>query len=90
MIRLADGYDLIAMSTSTPTVSHDVGFAVALKKHYPHVRIGLVGPHPMVLPMETMAMSEAIAVVTTGDYVPTLAELAAGVPLHRVRGIVFR
>jgi hopanoid biosynthesis associated radical SAM protein HpnJ len=90
VIRLADGYDLIAMSTSTPTVSHDVGFAVALKKHYPHVRIGLVGPHPMVLPMETMAMSEALDFVTTGEYDHTLAEIADGVPLHRVRGIVFR
>jgi hopanoid biosynthesis associated radical SAM protein HpnJ len=90
VIRLADGYDLIAMSTSTPTVSHDVGFAVALKKHYPHVRIGLVGPHTMVLPMETMAMSEALDFVTTGEYDHTLAEIADGVPLHRVRGIVFR
>src|SRR5208337_1984497 len=49
VIRLANGYDLIVMSTSTPTVSHDVGLAGALKEHYPHVRIGLVGPHPMVL-----------------------------------------
>jgi len=90
VIRLAYGYDLIAMSTSTPTVSHDVGLAEALKKQYPHARIGLVGPHPMVLPMETMAMSEAIDFVTTAEYDYTLAEIADGVPMHRVRGIVFR
>ena len=90
VIRLAHGYDLIAMSTSTPTVSHDVGLAEALKKQYPHARIGLVGPHPMVLPMETMAMSEAIDFVTTAEYDYTLAEIADGVPMHRVRGIVFR
>lgn len=90
VIRLAKGYDLIVMSTSTPTVSHDVGFAESLKKYYPHVMIGLVGPHTMVLPRETMAMSEALDFVTTGEYDYTLAEIADGVPLHRVRGLVFR
>ncbi|HYA85903.1 MAG TPA: hopanoid biosynthesis associated radical SAM protein HpnJ [Nitrospirota bacterium] len=90
VIRLARGYDLIVMSTSTPTVSHDVGLAEALKEHYPHVMIGLVGPHPMVLPMETMTLSEALDFVTTAEYDYTLAEIASGVPLHSVRGIVFR
>ncbi|HUI45937.1 MAG TPA: hopanoid biosynthesis associated radical SAM protein HpnJ [Nitrospirota bacterium] len=90
VIRLANGYDLIVMSTSTPTVSHDVGLAGVLKEHYPHVKIGLVGPHPMVLPVETMMMSEALDFVTTGEYDYTLAEIADGVPLDRVRGIVFR
>src|SRR5512139_4133062 len=90
VIRLSNGYELIVMSTSTPTVSHDVGLAEALKKQYPQVKIGLVGPHTMVLPMETMAMSEALDFVTTGEYDHTLAEIADRVPLHRVRGIVFR
>ncbi len=90
VISLAKGYDLIVMSTSTPTVSHDVGLAGELKKLYPQVRIGLVGPHPMVLPMETMALSEALDFVTTGEYDRTLAEIAEGVPLDRVKGIVFR
>ncbi len=90
VIRLAKGYDLIVMSTSTPTIAHDIGLAGALKEHYPHVMIGLVGPHPMVLPMETMAMSEALDFVTTGEYDYTLAEIADGVPLNRVRGIVYR
>ena len=82
LIRLAHGYDLIVMSTSTPTISHDVGLAGTLKKYYPRVRIGLVGPHPMVFPMETMAMSEALDFVTTGEYDYTLAEIA---DVRRVR-----
>ena len=36
VIRLANGYDLIVLSTSTPTVSHDVKFAEMIKNHYPH------------------------------------------------------
>ena len=90
VINLAKGYDLIVMSTSTPTVSHDVRLAEALKKQYPHVMIGLVGPHPMVLPQETMAISGALDFVTTGEYDHTIAEIAEEVPLHCVRGIVFR
>jgi hopanoid biosynthesis associated radical SAM protein HpnJ len=90
VIRLANGYDLIVMSTSTPTIFHDVKLAEALKKHYPNVKIGLVGPHTMVLPVETMEMSDALDFVTTGEYDYALAEIADGVPFHQVRGIVFR
>jgi hopanoid biosynthesis associated radical SAM protein HpnJ len=90
VIGLAKGYDLIAMSTSTPTVAHDAGLAEALKQSCPHAMIGLVGPHPMVLPDETMALSKAVDFVTTGEYDYTLAEIAGGVPLHRVKGIVYR
>jgi hopanoid biosynthesis associated radical SAM protein HpnJ len=90
VVRLASGFDLIVMSTSTPTVSHDVRLAELLKMHYPNVKIGCVGPHTMVLPMETMAMSNALDFVTTGEYDFAVAELAAGVPMRDVRGIAYR
>ncbi len=90
VIGLADGFDLAVMSTSTPTVSHDIVVVEALKRRYPHIKIGLVGPHTMVLPMETMAMSDALDFVTTGEYDYTVAEIAAGAPFRSVKGIVFR
>jgi hopanoid biosynthesis associated radical SAM protein HpnJ len=90
VVRLANGFDLIIMSTSTPTVSHDIGVAELLKKHYPRVKIGFVGPHTMVLPTETMKMSEALDFVTTGEFDYAVTEIASGVSLHDVRGIVFR
>ncbi len=90
IIGIAAGFELIVMSTSTPTVAHDIAVVETLKREYPHVKIGLVGPHTMVLPMETMAMSEALDFVTTGEYDYTVTEIAAGVPFDRVKGIVFR
>ena len=90
VIRLANDYDLIVLSTSTPTVSYDVKFAEMMKNHYPHAKIGMVGPHAMVLPMETMAMSESLDFAATGEYDYTIVEIASEIPLHRVNGIVYR
>jgi hopanoid biosynthesis associated radical SAM protein HpnJ len=90
VIRLADGYDLIVMSTSTPTVSHDIRFAEMLKDRYPDAEVGLVGPHTMVLPRQTMSLSDHLDFVTTGEYDYTIQELASGTPFHLVKGIVYR
>ena len=54
VLRLAPSYDLIVLSTSTPTVANDVKLAESFKMRNPDVKIGLVGPHAMVLPAETM------------------------------------
>lgn len=90
VLALAEGYDLIAMSTSAPTVSSDVAFAGKLKERYPEVEVGLVGPHTMALPLETLSLSEHLDFVTTGEYEHTLLELANGAPYHRVKGIAYR
>jgi hopanoid biosynthesis associated radical SAM protein HpnJ len=90
VIKQARGYDLIVMSTSTPTVSHDARVGEMLKESYPGIKIGFVGPHAMVLPEETLNSSKAIDFVTTGEFDYTIAEIAQGVPFERVAGIVFR
>lgn len=90
IIRLANGYDLLAMSVTTPTISHDVGLAESLKRAYPGLTIGFAGPHTIVLPEETMRLSRAVDFVTTGEFDYTLQEIAAGVRLRDVKGIVFR
>ncbi len=90
VIRLAAGFDLIVMSTSTPTAANDAKLADRLKQAYPALRIGLVGPHTMVLPRETMMLSPAIDFVTTGEFDHAVAEIAAGVPFPNVEGIVYR
>ncbi|MGD0885533.1 MAG: hopanoid biosynthesis associated radical SAM protein HpnJ [Thermodesulfovibrionales bacterium] len=90
VIREARDYDLIVISTSTPTVAHDARLAELLKDHYPAVRIGFVGPHTMVQPEQTLACSTAIDFVTTGEFDYAVAEIARGVPLVNVDGVVFR
>lgn len=90
VIRSARGFELIIMSTSTPTVAHDIKVAELLKQNYPGVIIGLVGPHVMVLPEQTIALSAAVDFVATGEFDYAVAEIAAGKPFEQVRGIVFR
>jgi hopanoid biosynthesis associated radical SAM protein HpnJ len=90
VIRLARGYDLIIISTSTPTVANDARIAELLKDHYPNVKIGFVGPHTVVLPQETLASSKAIDFVTTGEFDYAVEEIARGIPFDRVDGIAFR
>jgi hopanoid biosynthesis associated radical SAM protein HpnJ len=90
VVHLASDFDLVVMSTSTPTVSHDVRIAETLKKQYPALQIGFVGPHTMVSPMETMAMSNALDFVTTGEFDYAIPQIACGIPFDKVKGIVFR
>ena len=90
VIRQARGYDLIIISTSTPTISHDVKVAELLKDYYSGITIGFVGPHTMVLPEETLKASTSIDFVTTGEFDYSVPEIAKGVPFDRVRGIAFR
>ncbi len=90
VVRLAEGFDLIVISTSTPTVSHDVKLAETLKKKYPQVKIGLVGPHTMVRPLETMDLSWDLDFVTTGEFDYSIAEIASGTSFRKVKGVVFR
>src|SRR5574337_512995 len=90
VVRLAAEFDLVVMSTSTPTAAYDAGLAERLKRVYPRLRVGLVGPHTMVLPRETMMLSTAVDFVTTGEFDHAVAEIAAGVPYAEVDGIVFR
>lgn len=90
VIREARGYDLIVINTSTPTIINDVRIADLLKEHYDGLKIGLVGPHTIVLPEDTLKRSKAIDFVTTGEFDFAVAEIAKGTPLDRVAGIAYR
>ncbi len=90
VLRIARDYELVAMSTSTPTVAHDVKLAEAMKSADPRLMVGLVGPHAMVLPRESLGLSPAVDFVATGEFDHVLEEIAAGVPLPEVDGIVYR
>lgn len=90
VIRIAGSFDIVAMSTSTPTVSHDVKLAESIKERHPSVRIGLLGPHAMVEPEETLIRSRSLDFVTIGEFDYTIPEIAAGVPFQNVNGILYR
>src|SRR5436190_10421016 len=43
VVRMAEGFELSIIYTSTPTFENDVAVARALKSRYPAMTIGLVG-----------------------------------------------
>ncbi|MBZ0158067.1 MAG: hopanoid biosynthesis associated radical SAM protein HpnJ [Alphaproteobacteria bacterium] len=90
VVHQAKGYELIVLNTSTPTVENDIRIAELLKEHYPGITVGFVGPHTMVLPMETLERSRAVDFVATGEFDYAVTEIAQGVPFEKVDGIAFR
>jgi hopanoid biosynthesis associated radical SAM protein HpnJ len=90
VVRQAHGYELIIVYTSTPTIRNDILVAQRFKSFYPDIMIGFVGPHVMVRPQETLAMSEAVDFVATGEFDYSVPEIASGIPMDRVNGIAFR
>ncbi len=90
VLNFASSYDLVVISTSTPTVAGDVRIAEQFKERNPGVIIGMVGPHTVVLPTETMELSNALDFVSTGEFDYVVEDIAAGVPFPRVDGIMYR
>jgi len=89
-LKIADGYDIVVMYTSTPSLSNDTAFAAAIKSRRPDTLTCFVGPHPSVLPEETLAASEHIDVAIRGEFDYTIVELAKGMPFEEVKGISYR
>jgi len=83
-------FDLVVIHTSTPSLAQDAKTAARLREAKPRLRIGLVGPHTMVLPDETLRTAPAVDFVATGEFDYPVKELAEGRPLAEVEGIVWR
>jgi hopanoid biosynthesis associated radical SAM protein HpnJ len=90
VVQRAKGFELTIIHTSTPSLRHDVKMAEQLKGEYPHMPIGVVGPHTMVLPEQTLHASPAIDFVTTGEFDYPIKEIAEGRPFDEVSGIACR
>jgi hopanoid biosynthesis associated radical SAM protein HpnJ len=87
--RIAE-FDLVVIHTSTPSLPQDAKTAARLREAEPRLRIGLVGPHTMVLPEETLRTAPAADFATTGEFDYAVKEVAEGRPLSEVAGIVWR
>jgi len=86
----AEGFELVILHTSTPSVHQDAKTAAALKERNPRIRVGLVGAHTMVLPEETLRVAPAADFVATGEFDLAVRDIAAGRPLAEVAGIAYR
>jgi len=89
-LKIADDYDMVVMYTSTPSLANDTAFAEAIKSKRPDTLVCFVGPHPTVLPEETLSVSEHIDLVIRGEFDYAVVDLAGGKPLADVDGISYR
>jgi len=89
VLSLAEGYDLTVIHTSSPSLANDSKFAEVLKERYPEMLICFAGPHPTVLPEETLKYCKAIDFVARGEFDYTIQEIAQGRPFTEVKGVSF-
>lgn len=89
VLDMAQGFELVVIHTSTPSLKNDIKTAEALKNRYGKILIGFVGPHTSVLPEETLKSSPLIDFVTRDEFDYTIKEIADGRPLTEVQGISY-
>src|SRR6202166_1389334 len=88
--KIARGYDLVIMHTSTPSFPTDARFAELLKQDNPRVLIGPVGAKTMVDPEGSLRATAAVDFVCREEFDYTCQEVATGVDLSQVTGLSYR
>jgi hopanoid biosynthesis associated radical SAM protein HpnJ len=83
-------YDHVVLYTSSPTLPGDAQVAAAVKTQRPDTIVGMVGPHPTVLPERTLKDAPAVDYVCRNEFDYSVKEIAEGAALSDVRGIVYR
>ncbi|HOV85110.1 MAG TPA: hopanoid biosynthesis associated radical SAM protein HpnJ [Syntrophobacteraceae bacterium] len=90
VLQSAKEFELVVISTSSPTLRSDILFVDALKARNPSVEVGFVGAHVTVLPEETLKQAPNLDFVCRREYDYTCLELAQGAPYERVKGLSYR
>ena len=89
-LAIARDYDMVVFYTSTPSLKNDILTASRIKAGRPATVIGFVGPHPSVLPDETLRASEVIDFVARKEFDYAIKELAEGWDWNKVYGVSYR
>jgi hopanoid biosynthesis associated radical SAM protein HpnJ len=89
-LKIARGYDLVIMHTSTPSFPTDARFAELLRRDHPGVMIGLVGAKTMVDPEGSLKAALAVDFVCREEFDYTCKDVATGLPLAEIKGLSFR
>ena len=90
VLKIAQGYELIIMHTSSPSFPKDARVAEILKEAYPQLLIGMVGAKVAVDPQGSLEASRAIDFVAREEFDYTCRDVAEGQPLDDIAGISFR
>ncbi len=87
-------YDLIGVTMLTPMYSRSVEVINAVRKTFPNIQTVVGGPHPTILPEETLKNNEAIDFVVIGEGEIILLNLVNALVksenIEKVAGIAFR
>ncbi|MGH8191207.1 MAG: hopanoid biosynthesis associated radical SAM protein HpnJ [Rhodanobacteraceae bacterium] len=89
-LRIAEGYELVVMHTSTPSFPADAKFAELLKARSPDIKVGMVGAKVAVEPDESLKASAAIDFVAREEFDYTCKDLAEDRPFRSIDGLSFR
>jgi hopanoid biosynthesis associated radical SAM protein HpnJ len=89
-LDIAKDYKLFVLYTSTPSLNNDSAFAAKIKEQDKSALICFVGPHPSVLPEETLKAAPAVDFVVRGEFDYVIPEIAEGANLSGVKGISWR
>lgn len=90
VLKIANGFDMCIVYTSTPSFNNDLQFCGELKEMYPSMIIGFVGAHVAVLPEESLKQGEAIDFVARKEFEYAIKEIAEGKPFSDVLGISYK
>jgi hopanoid biosynthesis associated radical SAM protein HpnJ len=90
VLATAQGYDLVILHTSTPSLRSDIHFVEALKARKPEVMVGFVGAHVAVLPEETLNACTSLDFVARKEFDFTIKEIAEGAPFSEISGVSYR
>ncbi len=88
--KLALGYEMIVIHTSTPSFHSDVKVVERLKQENPSSLIGLVGAHVAVAPEDSLRASSSIDFVARKEFDFTIRDIARGLPLSAIDGVSYR
>jgi hopanoid biosynthesis associated radical SAM protein HpnJ len=89
-LAIVQGFDMVVMYTSTPTLQIDIETARRIKEVKPGIVTVLTGPHVSVLPEESLRAGRgSIDIVCRGEFDYSTKELCEGREWSRVDGISF-
>jgi len=89
-LEIAKGFDHVIINTSTPSLRNDSKVAEAIKANRPATKIGFIGAHAAVLPVETLKASPAIDWVGRKEFDFTCKEVSEDRPLETITGLSYR
>lgn len=87
---LKDSPDIIGITAATNTIEEAYKIANAIKPSLPKTKIIVGGPHPSILPEQTLKECSSLDITAVGEAEYTLLEIVQNKTLSKIKGIAYR